>query len=150
EEAVDLGGKVEEDFVYTRFLHALLVGGQTVLDHGEDPPTLYAIGIQAHFPRCNLPCRVGAFEVICPLGLPFLPRRDMLADDLWTLLLGLRDGDVAGETEGAGWVVDSDEALPLLDGERFGGIDAQAYSLALGVEGVEVNVGDYTERAGGR
>ena len=74
----------------------------------------------------------------------------MLADDLWTLLLGLRDGDVAGETEGAGWVVDGDEALPLLDGEGNGGIDAQAHRLALGVEGVEVDVGDDPERTGGR
>ena len=50
----------------------------------------------------------------------------------------------------AGRVVDGDEALPLLDGEWFGGIDAEPHALALGVEGVEVDVGDDAQRAVGR
>jgi hypothetical protein len=50
---------------------------------------------------------------------------------------------------GARWVVYSDKAAPLLDGEGFRGVDAEADRLALGVEGVEVDVSDYAERSGG-
>ena len=50
----------------------------------------------------------------------------------------------------AGGVVDGDEALPLLDGEWFGGVDAEPHALALGVEGVEIDVGDDAQRAVGR
>ena len=52
---------------------------------------------------------------------------------------------MAGEAECAGWVIYRDEALPLLDGEGFRGVDSQADDFALGVEGVEVDVGDYAE-----
>ena len=48
-------------------------------------------------------------------------------------------------------VVDGNQALPLLDCERFGGVDAEADGLTLRVEGIEVDVSNYTERAvGGR
>lgn len=42
-------------------------------------------------------------------------------------------------------VVYGDQPLPLLDGERFRGIDAAADCFALCVEGVEVDVGNYAE-----
>lgn len=52
---------------------------------------------------------------------------------------------MARETECAGGVIYRDEALPLLDGEGFRWVDAEANDFALGVEGVEVDVGDYAE-----
>ena len=36
----------------------------------------------------------------------------------------------------------------MLDCEREGGVDAEAHGLALGVEGVEVDVRDYAEGCG--
>ena len=44
------------------------------------------------------------------------------------------------QTECARRVIDCYEALPLLDGERFRRVDAEAYSLALRVERIEVDV----------
>jgi len=77
----------------------------------------------------------------------------MLTDDLGAFLLGLTDRHVAAESEGAGRVVDGDQALPLLDREGFARIDAEAHCFTLGVKGVEVDVGYYAEgasrRAGG-
>ena len=52
---------------------------------------------------------------------------------------------MAAEAVGPGGVVYGDEALPLLDGEGFRGVDAQADGFALGVEGVEVDMCDYAE-----
>lgn len=56
--------------------------------------------------------------------------------------------DVAGETEGARGVVDSDEALPLLNGERGRGVEGEPDLFALRVEGVEVDVGYAPEGTG--
>ena len=50
----------------------------------------------------------------------------------------------------AGGVVDGDEALPLLHRQWLRGVDAEPHALALGVEGVEVDVGDDAQRAVGR
>lgn len=73
----------------------------------------------------------------------------MLADDVGTFLFGFGDGYVSAETVGSRGVVDGDEALPLLYGERLVGGDLEAYHFALRVEGVEVNVRDDAERAVG-
>jgi len=43
-------------------------------------------------------------------------------------------------------IVDRDQTLPLLYGERFAGVKAQAYGLALRIEGVKINVSDHSKR----
>lgn len=54
---------------------------------------------------------------------------------------------MAREAECPRGVVYRDEALPLLDGEGFRRVDAQTDGFALGVEGVEIDVGDHAEGA---
>lgn len=47
------------------------------------------------------------------------------------------------------WVVYSDQALPLLDGEWLVGVDVEPYHFALCVESIEIDVGDDSERTVG-
>ena len=67
----------------------------------------------------------------------------MLADQLRTLLFRLRNRDVSIQSKGSSRIVDRYETLPLLHGEGFGGVEAEADGFALRVEGVKVDVGDY-------
>lgn len=53
--------------------------------------------------------------------------------------------NVSAESERASRIVYCYEALPLLDCEGFSWIDAEADGLALRVEGVEIDVGNYAE-----
>jgi hypothetical protein len=67
----------------------------------------------------------------------------VLADQLWTLLFRFRNRDVSVQPKGSSRVIYRYESLPLLHGEGFGGVEAEADGFALRVEGVKVDVGDY-------
>ena len=80
--------------------------------------------------------------MICPLLIPLFPSRDVLHDQIWALFQGFGARYVPIESKGTSRVVDGDETLPLLNSEWFVWRDTQADHLTLGVEGIEIDVGD--------
>ncbi|KAF2681734.1 hypothetical protein K458DRAFT_78273 [Lentithecium fluviatile CBS 122367] len=83
--------------------------------------------------------------MIRPLFIALLPRRDMLQYQVRTYLQRLGTRHMSTQPVCPCGIVYSDKALPLLDREWFRGVDAETHSLALRVEGVEVDVSDYAE-----
>ena len=87
----------------------------------------------------------GGVVAVRPAGLAFLPRRDVLADEVGAEPAGVGEVYEAAEPAGASGVVDGDEAAPLLDGQGCVGGQAEPDLLALGVEGIEVDVGNHAQ-----
>lgn len=142
-----LGRQVHEHLVYARLLHPLQLLRQRVLDQGQNLARLEPVRIQADLVRGHVLERV---VVVRPALVALLPGRDVLADYLWTELLRLGRRDVAAQAECARRVIDGDEALPLLHGQRLVGGHAQANHLTLRVERIEVDVRDHAQRARGQ
>jgi len=73
----------------------------------------------------------------------------VLQDYLRTPQSGLVWRDDPLETSGLCGIVESYDCVPLLYAKRLIWREAEPYSLALSIEGVEVNQGDHSEGTGG-
>jgi len=137
--------EIQENLIDTRFLHLLHVRRQKLLDRRQNLPALQPVWIQTDLPRSNLPKSLVSIA-IAPFNIALFPRRNVLADQLRTLFFRFGNRDVSVQPKRSSRIVDRYEALPLLHGEGFGGVEAEADGFALRVEGVKVDVGDYAER----
>lgn len=142
-----MSGEIQKDLVNTRFLHlGYRSSRKKFLDDGQNLLALHTVGIQTHF-MCS-----DVFErilVVGPFIVAFPPGCDMLHDQVGALLLCFGDCDMAIQAKLAGWVVDGNQALPLLNSEWLIQGYGQANHLTLGIKGIEIDVCDDSKRTCG-
>lgn len=114
-----------------------------VLDASQDPSALQPVWVKTDLVCSHVLERI---LMICPFLISFFPSSDVLHDQIWALLNCLGDSDMSIQAKSTCWIVDRNEPLPLLNGERLIRRYVQADHFALGVKGIEVDVSDDPQR----